>query len=277
VAHFYSGIDTYWFVFSFIPQKWGCQAFNSCGVCAIIPLAHQFALEYTALFDGLLPALERLNVPLPLGGTSNHFRRSVLEAAGAWDPYNVTEDADLAIRLTRKGYRIDTLASTTWEEAPNRFADWLPQRTRWIKGWMQTYTVHMRQPFQLWADIGTWRFLGFQCLILGFLLSALLHPFLYIIVAIELAGPAPFMGGVTLLTQVLWSIALFNLVVGTLAWALLGVVTALRRGWYGLALAVICMPVYWLATSLAAYRALWHLCVAPFTWEKTRHKSRSRS
>ncbi|MCB1510114.1 MAG: glycosyltransferase, partial [Hyphomicrobiaceae bacterium] len=105
-------------------------------------LAAQFTLEYSALFDGMLPALQRLRLPIPLGGTSNHFPRSILDELGGWDPFNVTEDADLGIRLARAGYEIEMLASTTWEEAPATIRDWLPQRTRWLKGWMQTYLVH---------------------------------------------------------------------------------------------------------------------------------------
>ncbi len=100
----------------------------------------QFTVEYTALFDCILPTLERLQLPVPLGGTSNHFPRAVLDAVGGWDPYNVTEDADLGIRLARQGWHVGVLASTTWEEAPPSFRVWKGQRTRWLKGWIQTLT-----------------------------------------------------------------------------------------------------------------------------------------
>lgn len=103
-------------------------------------LTRQFAIEYTVLFDCLLPTLDRLGLPVPLGGTSNHFSRAVLEKVGGWDPFNVTEDADLGIRLARTGWTVKVLASTTWEEAPANFKTWLKQRTRWLKGWMQNYT-----------------------------------------------------------------------------------------------------------------------------------------
>lgn len=99
----------------------------------------QFTVEYTALFDCILPALERLQLPVPLGGTSNHFPRAVLDAVGGWDPYNVTEDADLGIRLARQAWHVGVLPSTTWEEAPPTFRVWKGQRTRWLKGWMQPY------------------------------------------------------------------------------------------------------------------------------------------
>ena len=97
----------------------------------------QFAIEYTALFDCILPLLQRLRLPVPLGGTSNHFPRAVLDAVGGWDPFNVTEDADLGIRLARCGYEVGVLASTTWEEAPATASVWSGQRRRWLKGWMR--------------------------------------------------------------------------------------------------------------------------------------------
>ncbi len=117
-------------------------------------IARQFMLEYAALFDALLPALERLGVPIPLGGTSNHFPRAVIEQLGGWDAYNVTEDADIGIRIARAGGRVRVLDSTTFEEAPESFAVWLPQRTRWMKGFMQTWLVHMRRPGQLLREVG---------------------------------------------------------------------------------------------------------------------------
>jgi len=118
------------------------------GLCAIIPLTRQFTIEYTALFDAILPTLEHLELPVPLGGTSNHFPRAVLDGVGGWDPYNVTEDADLGIRLARAGWHVGVLRSTTWEEAPPTFAVWRGQRTRWLKGWMQNFDPYEKLPFQ---------------------------------------------------------------------------------------------------------------------------------
>ena len=91
--------------------------------------------------------------------SSNHFRTAVLREVGGWDAYNVTEDADLGFRLARFGYRSTTFASTTFEEAPARFGGWLRQRSRWMKGWMQTWSVHMRRPWRLWRDAGAKGFL----------------------------------------------------------------------------------------------------------------------
>ena len=238
-------------------------------------LSRQFALEYTVLFDGLLPALERLNIPIPLGGTSNHFRRETLEQVGGWDPFNVTEDADLGIRLCRCGAGIGILRSTTWEEAPITLANWLPQRTRWIKGWMQTYLVHMRHPVELYRNLGVWRFLTFQVLIGGFLLSVLLHPFVYAVVAIELTQENPFQTGHSVVAQLIWCAALFNLIAGYATAMILAVTTAVRRRKGYLVTAIVTMPIYWLMSSLAAYRAAYQVYAAPHRWEKTRHARRA--
>ena len=118
-------------------------------------LARMFTAEYAGQFDAFLPGLAALGLPIPLGGSSNHFRTSVLRQLGGWDPYNVTEDADLGIRLCRFGYRTAVVASSTYEEAPAYIRPWLKQRTRWFKGWMQTWLVHMRRPRQLLRDLGS--------------------------------------------------------------------------------------------------------------------------
>ncbi len=211
---------------------------------------------------------------MPLGGTSNHFPRAVLEAVGGWDPYNVTEDADLGIRLARAGWQVSVLPSTTWEEAPPTFRIWRKQRTRWLKGWMQTYLVHMRAPMRLWRELGVRGFLGLQVLMGGLILSALVHPWFYVLVAADLwqgrlLGVPDGMLGRTLL-----GVGLFNVVAGYLSAMALGAVAAARRGRRRLALHAVLMPLYWLGISLAAYRALWQLAVAPYYWEKTEHFAR---
>ena len=108
-----------------------------------------FGLEYAALFDVIKPGLASLGLPVPLGGTSNHFRTAALRRVGAWDAWNVTEDIDLGFRLARFGYKVETLWSTTYEEAPLTLGKWLPQRSRWLKGWMVTLGVHTRHPRHL--------------------------------------------------------------------------------------------------------------------------------
>jgi cellulose synthase/poly-beta-1,6-N-acetylglucosamine synthase-like glycosyltransferase len=240
-------------------------------------LTRQFTLEYSALFDAILPALARIGLPLPLGGTSNHFPRHVLEQAGGWDPHNVTEDADLGIRIARRGGEIAVVGSTTWEEAPPTFAIWKRQRTRWLKGWMLTYLVHMRRPRRLLRELGLKRFLGFQVLMGGLILSTLVHPLFYLMLGLTLSH-GTFMDLPTSdFERVLLGVAAFNLGAGYLSAMALAALAVCRRRRFALVFDVVGMPLYWLLISFAAYRALWQVLRDPYLWEKTPHASRLRS
>ncbi|MEL6751139.1 MAG: glycosyltransferase, partial [Pseudomonadota bacterium] len=141
-------------------------------------LPRLFTVEYSSLFDGLLPYLARKRLPLPLGGTSNHFRMDLLRDVGGWDAHNVTEDADLGLRIARNGLRISTLRHPTLEEAPVDFLPWLKQRTRWFKGWFQTWLVHMRHPIRQMRELGWRGTIAFHVLVTGMVVSALVHPVL---------------------------------------------------------------------------------------------------
>lgn len=262
--------------FSSNPGRLGClQARLDLYNCNDSFLTRQFTIEYNALFDAILPALQRLGLPIPLGGTSNHFPRTVLHAAGGWDAYNVTEDADLGIRLARLGFEVKTLSSTTWEEAPDSFAIWKGQRTRWLKGWMQTYLVLMRNPLRLWTELGAYRFFGIQLLMGGMIFSALVHPWFYVVLAYVIANEPGLPGAAALLgSGWLMPLGVFNLVAGFTSAMALGAVAVCSRDRPALAMWVLAMPVYWLMISFAAYRALWQLAFAPFFWEKTPHRGR---
>ena len=229
-----------------------------------------FHLEYSGLFGGLMPWLARIGAPIMLGGTSNHFRRHALEKVGRWDPFNVTEDADLGMRLWRSGYRTAMITRPTLEDAPHTFAAWLPQRTRWFKGWMQTWIVHTREPLRLFRNMDMRAFLITQLLLTGTIISALLHP-LILVNAVVLGawlafGPAggPYLGliawidGLTIVSSYLAFMAL--------GWLATGRKDRRKVGWR---LALV--PVYWLAQSIAAWRALGQLFTRPFEWEKTPH------
>ncbi len=234
-------------------------------------LTRQFALEYAALFAAILPALERLNIPLPLGGTSNHFRADVLRRIGAWDPYNVTEDADLGFRIAREGFDTATLASSTWEEAPEDFGNWFRQRTRWIKGWMQTYLVHSREPRRILRELGWKRWLGLHVLMGSILLSILVHPWGYLLLLVDWANGRLFAEASSPVQQWLWWIAALNLGLGYASAMMLGALAAVRKGQPGLAKHSLLTPLYWLLISCAGYRAILQLVRSPYLWEKTAH------
>lgn len=233
-------------------------------------LSHHFAIEYASLFDGLLPFLARFGLPIPLGGTSNHFRTAILKKVGGWDPFNVTEDADLGLRLFRFGYRIEMLASDTEEEAPESYEGWLKQRTRWFKGWMKTWMVHMQAPRMLWREMGLVGFLTFQILIGGMLVSALVHP-VYIFGFVA-AGWAIWTGFADSNTSfwLLLQMDAVNLMFGYGCAILLALHCARRRFGFGWASAVQ-LPLYWLIMTPAAWRALYQILFDPHRWEKTEH------
>jgi len=231
-------------------------------------LTKQFCVEYCSLFDGVLPSLGAFGFPLPLGGTSNHFRADVLVGVGGWDPFNVTEDADLGMRLYRRGFYARVLPSTTHEEACSGLKNWFMQRTRWLKGWMQTYMVHMRTPFKLLRELGLWKFIGFQAIIGGPIFSCLAHPIFLAILFwqmpfAELPNNFWVLG--------LWVLSLFNLSIGYLATMWLGVIGLRLRNLSGFLFSILTIPLYWILISLAAYRALFQFIYAPFHWEKTHH------
>jgi cellulose synthase/poly-beta-1,6-N-acetylglucosamine synthase-like glycosyltransferase len=232
-------------------------------------LTRMFTLEYSYWFDYMLPGLDTLDIPIPLGGTSNHFKLEELIELGAWDPFNVTEDADLGVRAYAKGYKIAIINSTTYEEANNEPINWIRQRSRWIKGYMQTYLVHMRNPVALWKEIGWKGFLGFNFFIgatpVTFLVYPLLLTFFICYVVFDLSSIR------TLFPDWVLFMSIFNLMVGNILMIYINMIAVFKRRYYELILFAIANPIYWLMHSVAAYKGLYQLIVKPFYWEKTNH------
>ena len=234
-------------------------------------LTRNFTIEYAVLFGVLLPVLANHRLPLLLGGTSNHFRTVALRQVGAWDPYNVTEDADLGLRLSRNGYDTATLDSVTYEEANTRLLNWMKQRARWLKGFLATWLVHMRSPRRFYREVGPAGFWVAQAMTLGVFASALLHP-LCLVATLVIYAAYPVMPSGAGLFQV--TIAGLNLFIFAAGYAVTIIASkrALRlRGIKGWAGTLATMPAYWLLMSCAAWYALWQFFVAPFHWNKTEH------
>lgn len=223
-------------------------------------IAGQFAQEYAVQFSLLVPGLARLRLPVPLGGTSNHFDRRVLEEIGGWDPFNVTEDADLGLRIARAGYRVGSISPPTFEEAPVGAVQWVKQRSRWIKGYIQTLGVFMRSPVDVMSRIGFWGFVNAVCLVGGVAVSAVCHgPFLAVLILCAvLPGVAFPMVAVPLLTAGL-CVHLLSVVLARRQWSLLRFV------------ALISAPFYWPLQSVAAAKAIVELFTRPYYWDKTEH------
>lgn len=240
-------------------------------------LPRLFAIEYAALFDVVNPAFTRYDLPIPLGGTSNHFRTRSLQRIDGWDAYNVTEDADLGIRLATLGMRTADLPSTTWEEAPVSLGNWLRQRARWTKGFLQVCVVHGRAPVRTLVRLGPGASLASLVLIGGTVASALAYPlFAWMAIASGLAflgvmvPPYPLDTG-SVRGLLVATVGLSTLLAGAAsiyAPAFLGLA---RRGWRGMWGTALCLPVYYALVSLAAWRGLYELFTAPSHWHKTEH------
>ena len=235
-------------------------------------LSRCFTIEYASWFRVILPGLERMGLPLPLGGTTLFFRREALEKLGGWDAHNVTEDADLGMRLVRQGYRTELIATTTFEEANCVALPWVKQRSRWVKGYMMTYITHMRQPRLVWRQMGTWGFIGFQVLFLGSLTQTLLAPLLWSMFALQLGLGHPVTtwlsgGALTAISVLFVGAEVLNMITGLIG---------LRRSGQKISwLWVPTLTLYFPLQALAGYKALWELLRAPFYWDKTTHGSLS--
>ncbi|HYK88281.1 MAG TPA: glycosyltransferase family 2 protein [Acidobacteriota bacterium] len=254
-------------------------------------LTRWFTIEYAAWFDLYLPGLYRLALPIPLGGTSNHFRRHVLDEIGGWDPYNVAEDCDLGIRLHRMGKRTAMLDTTTWEEANSRLTNWIRQRSRWIKGYIQTHLVHTRLPVRTLRELKLLGTLSFLMSVGGHSLLLLLNP-LFLLAAIVylfqagrkvLAGTTvaelvhrtlqgtiamgAIENGYTILSSVTTLLFLANFL-----FILLNLLGCMKRRLGGIYLIMaLASPAYWILISAAAWKGLLQLVRRPHYWEKTDH------
>ncbi len=232
-------------------------------------LSKMFTLEYSMWFDFFLPALEELNVPIPLGGTSNHFKVDILKSMGGWDPFNVTEDADLGIRFSELGLRVEIINSTTYEEANISVINWIKQRSRWQKGYMQTYLVHMRSPLRFIKKMNLKGFLSFQLFIGSTFISALIMPWMYFIFLCWIITATDIFH--IYFPPVILALGAINLIFGNFYFIYIHMLGVFKRKNYQLIPYAIAAPIYWFLMSLAAYRGLWQLISNPFYWDKTKH------
>ncbi|HVY12647.1 MAG TPA: glycosyltransferase family 2 protein, partial [Alphaproteobacteria bacterium] len=231
-----------------------------------------FTAEYSLWFDLVLPGLQTLGAPIPLGGTSNHFRTADLRRLQGWDAFNVTEDCDLGMRLAKDGFRTAIMESTTYEEANSDMKNWYRQRSRWIKGYMQTYLVHMRQPRAFWKSWREPHLLTFQLVVGGKILSMFVNPLLWLVTITYFVFRAhvaryiePFFPDWILYLGV------FCLVFGNFLYLYYYMIGMARRQYYGLMRIGFLVPLYWLGMSAAAWKALYEIVRKPHYWAKTVH------
>ncbi len=243
-------------------------------------LTRLFTQEYSMWFELLLVGIMQMDIPIPLGGTSNHFKMSFLKQVGGWDPFNVTEDADLGIRLYKYRYKTAILDSRTWEEANSNVNNWIRQRSRWIKGYMQTFFVHMRRPVQFYKQVGFRGFLGYLAMIFGTPFLPLVNPIFWGLMIFWLFTHAPWIQ--SLFPGLLYYVAVIQLVIGNFIFIYMNLIgayyvirdCALKKNQpfsYSLIRYGLLTPLYWVLMSIAAYKALFQLFAKPYYWEKTNH------
>jgi cellulose synthase/poly-beta-1,6-N-acetylglucosamine synthase-like glycosyltransferase len=228
-----------------------------------------FTLEYVTWFEHLLPGLVALKAPIPLGGTSNHLKANQLRDLGGWDSYNVTEDADLGLRIAQAGMSTRVLGSITLEEANSDFVNWLKQRSRWYKGYLQTWLIHNRRPIQLMRTIGIRGYLGFTLFVAGTPLLAVLNPVFWYLAVIWFVAEPHLLG--QLFPSYVYFPAMACFVLGNFSMVYAGLVSARAAERHDLVPAALTFPVYWVMMSLSAIKALFQLVFQPSYWEKTTH------
>ncbi|HLG75060.1 MAG TPA: glycosyltransferase, partial [Ktedonobacteraceae bacterium] len=235
-------------------------------------LTRWFTAEYSLWFDLTLPGLQRAGLPLPLGGTSNHFRAETLRMLGAWDPFNVTEDCDLGLRLAHHNLRTSVLDSTTYEEANSQVKNWLRQRSRWIKGYMQTYLVYMRRPWEYFRGGRLREFLALQLVIGGKTGVLFVNPLMWLLVLLYFCF-RPFVGETyhTLFPLPVLYMGTLCLVFGNFFYIYSHLMGCMKRRQYDLIKWTLLIPIYWAMTSVAGFMALYQLIFKPHYWEKTKH------
>lgn len=228
-----------------------------------------FTLEYCYWFDYLLPGLDYFKLPIPLGGTSNHFNVQNLRDLGGWDPYNTTEDADLGLRAFSLDYSVGVINSTTLEEANSKWWNFIRQRSRWLKGYMQTALVYNRSPIRMIRQIGIKNWICFQLLITFTPLMLLINPIIWCVFIFWVLGFEDYMINLSL---PLITLGLFNLFIGNFIGVYLNMLGVFKRKEFSLLPYALLNPFYWLFFhSVAAYKGLWQLFANPFYWEKTDH------
>jgi cellulose synthase/poly-beta-1,6-N-acetylglucosamine synthase-like glycosyltransferase len=232
-------------------------------------LTRWFTAEYSAWFDLQLPGLAALGAVIPLGGTSNHFKTHILRELMGWDAYNVTEDCDLGVRLARAGYATRMLETTTWEEACSGLKFWIKQRTRWQKGYIQTWFVHMRQPLKLLKELGVVNFLHYQLLIGGVTFSVLVNPVFWLMALVWFVFRPE--GVAQLFPGPVFAAGAVCLFLGNFVFVYINLLGCCKRKNDGLMWWALLTPVYWMMMSYSGWRAVIQFFRDPFVWEKTQH------
>jgi glycosyltransferase XagB len=232
-------------------------------------LTRWFTVEYSYYYDYYITGLDKINAPIPLGGTSNHFRVKTLRELGGWDPFNVTEDADLGMRIARKKYKTGVLNSHTYEEATTNVRSWIKQRSRWVKGFVITWLVTMRHPIKVFKDTGLKNYIIFHLGFGGNFYLPMMNVILWIVFIVGFISPDLFSRWFDFWPFAV--VAVFNLLLGNLFFLTLNLLATYREKQYDLLLYSLFSPIYWVLMSIGAWKGFLQLITKPYKWEKTMH------
>ncbi len=235
-------------------------------------LTKAFTAEYSLWFDLVLTGLQSIKAPIPLGGTSNHFRTSDLKMLKGWDAFNVTEDADLGMRIAKLGFKTAIVSSVTLEEANSDLNNWFWQRTRWIKGYIQTYFLHMRKPGDFSSTFRKPDLLFFQMVIGGKIFSMFVNPAMWMLTILYFLFRSQFGPIIESLFPVpVLYLGIASLICGNFLYMYYYMIGCAKHGHYALIKYALFVPIYWLLMSAAAWMAVYKLITAPHHWSKTKH------
>lgn len=233
-------------------------------------LTRFFNIEFNFYYDLFLPGLQHFGFPIPLSGHSTHFRKKALKRVKGWDPYNVAEDCDMGIALYRKGYRTEILDSSSKEEATATLSSWMRQRTRWMKGFLQSSIVHLRHPMQLKKNLGGWRnFFAFLLIVPGTVVLNFVNLFYWVLLVGWFTTHSPFIQ--TLFVGPILPISVICSLGGNALFIYFNLVGCYRRKKYSLVKYALLSPLYWILLAIATGRAVFQLFTKPYHWEKTVH------
>lgn len=233
-------------------------------------LTKLFNAEFSFYYDLFLPGLQKLGYPIPLSGHSVHFRRDVIAHIGAWDPYNVAEDCDIGMRVHRMGYRTGIINSTSLEEATSGIGSWVMQRTRWMKGFIQTSIVHLRHPFRFKNEVGGWRnFFAFLITVPGSVFINALNLFYWVLLILWVTTHATWIQ--RLFPGPVLYISVASFIIGNIIFTYFNLLGSYKRKQYALVKYSLLSPLYWILLAIATVRSVIQVITKPHHWEKTKH------
>ena len=149
---------------------------------------------------------------------------------------------------------------------------WFWQRTRWIKGYLQTYLVHMRKPGEFLGGGKKSHLITFQSIIGGKIALMYINPIMWFLTICYfiLRNQIGSRFGTFFPTPVLY-MGLFSLLIGNFLYLYYYMIGCAKREYWSLVNFVFLIPLYWLALSAAAYVAFYNLIRQPHYWAKTSH------